>query len=75
MMRCDAIPHDFPTHFYDVHHLPPVTAEKLYLYLKTAGVHAFLDRKCLKNGEKWKDGFLNGACSTMPRCAVMCDEY
>ena len=35
-------------------------AEKLYLYLKTAGVNAFLDKKCLKNGEKWKDGFLKG---------------
>jgi hypothetical protein len=35
-------------------------AEKLYLYLLSRGVHAFLDRKCLKNGEKWKDGFLTG---------------
>lgn len=35
-------------------------AEKLYLYLKTKGIHAFLDKKCLKNGEKWKDGFLAG---------------
>ena len=35
-------------------------AEKLFLYLKTANIHAFLDRKCLKNGEKWKDGFLKG---------------
>lgn len=35
-------------------------AEKLYLYLKTKGIHAFLDKKCLKNGEKWKDGFLTG---------------
>ena len=35
-------------------------AEKLFLYLKTANVHAFLDKKCLKNGEKWKDGFLSG---------------
>eukprot|EP01038_Epipyxis_sp_PR26KG_P008916 gene8916-12024_t len=35
-------------------------AEKLYLYLKTKNIHAFLDKKCLKNGEKWKDGFLTG---------------
>jgi hypothetical protein len=35
-------------------------AEKLYLYLKTKNIHAFLDKKCLKNGEKWKEGFLNG---------------
>lgn len=35
-------------------------AEKLYLYLKSVNIHAFLDKKCLKNGEKWKDGFLNG---------------
>lgn len=35
-------------------------AEKLYLYLLSRGIHAFLDRKCLKNGEKWKDGFLKG---------------
>jgi len=35
-------------------------AEKLYLYLATKGIHAFLDKKCLKNGEKWKDGFLTG---------------
>jgi hypothetical protein len=35
-------------------------AEKLYLYLSTRGVYAFLDMKCLKNGEKWKDGFLTG---------------
>eukprot|EP01033_Poteriospumella_lacustris_P005209 gene5209-3720_t len=35
-------------------------AEKLFLYLKTKNIHAFLDKKCLKNGEKWKDGFLTG---------------
>jgi hypothetical protein len=35
-------------------------AEKLFLYLKTKNIHAFLDKKCLKNGEKWKEGFLNG---------------
>jgi hypothetical protein len=35
-------------------------ALKLYLFLKIAGVHAFLDKKCLKNGQKWKDGFLTG---------------
>ncbi len=35
-------------------------AEKLYLYLRSNGIHAFLDRKCLKNGQNWKDGFLTG---------------
>lgn len=35
-------------------------AEKVYLYLKAEGVHAFLDKKCLKDGEKWKEGFLTG---------------
>jgi TIR domain len=35
-------------------------AEKLYLYLKAERVHAFLDKKCLKDGEKWKEGFLTG---------------
>jgi hypothetical protein len=35
-------------------------AEKLYLYLKTKGISAFLDQKCLKAGEPWKEGFLSG---------------
>ena len=35
-------------------------AEKLYLYLKTKGINAFLDKKCLKAGEPWKEGFLSG---------------
>ncbi len=35
-------------------------AEKLYYYLRSNGIHAFLDRKCLKNGQNWKDGFLTG---------------
>ena len=35
-------------------------AEKLYLYLANKGIYAFLDKKCLKNGEKWKEGFLTG---------------
>jgi hypothetical protein len=35
-------------------------AEKLFLYLNLAGYHPFLDKKCLKNGENWKDGFLKG---------------
>lgn len=35
-------------------------AEKLYLYLKTKGIHTFLDKKCLKNGERWAEGFLSG---------------
>lgn len=37
-------------------------AEKVYFYLKSEGVHAFLDRRCLKDGEMWKDGFLTGLC-------------
>ena len=35
-------------------------AEKLYLYLKTKGINAFLDKKCLRAGEPWKEGFLSG---------------
>ena len=35
-------------------------AEKLYLYLKDQGIRAFLDKKCLKDGEPWKVGFLKG---------------
>ena len=35
-------------------------AEKLYIYLKTRGIHAFLDKRCLKDGEKWKVGFFKG---------------
>ena len=35
-------------------------AEKLYLYLKTKCINAFLDKKCLKAGEPWKEGFLSG---------------
>jgi hypothetical protein len=37
-------------------------AEKLFLYLRNKNIFAFLDKKCLKNGEKWKDGFLTGMC-------------
>lgn len=31
-------------------------AEKLYLYLKSNKIVAFLDSKCLKEGEDWKTG-------------------
>ena len=30
------------------------------MYLKTKHIHAFLDKKCLKAGEPWKEGFLSG---------------
>jgi len=36
------------------------TAMTLYLELKTQGINAFLDKKCLKDGEDWKQGFLRG---------------
>ena len=35
-------------------------AEKVYLYLKANGIHAFLDKKCLKDGQDWKSGFIQG---------------
>ena len=35
-------------------------AEKLYYALKASGINCFLDRKCLKDGEPWKQGFLTG---------------
>ncbi len=35
-------------------------AKELYFQLKVLGIHAFWDKACLKNGESWKDGFLNG---------------
>ena len=35
-------------------------AEKLYYALKANGINCFLDRKCLKDGEPWKAGFLTG---------------
>ncbi len=43
-------------------------AEKLYYSLKNDGIHAFLDKKCLKSGMNWKDGFLQGLKSS--RCFV-----
>lgn len=43
-------------------------AEKIYLYLKSEGVHAFLDKYSLTHGEKWKDGFLTGLRNS--RCFV-----
>ncbi len=42
-------------------------AEKLYLYLKTANVHAFLDRKCLKVIIKMYIFIL-----LFPSCMLMC---
>ena len=39
-------------------------AEKLYHELKHRSVHAFLDKKCLKVGMPWKDGFLKGLRSS-----------
>ena len=35
-------------------------AEKCYLYLKSEGYKPYLDKKCLVNGQDWKEGFLNG---------------
>lgn len=36
------------------------TVEKIYLTLKAKGIHAFWDKACLKKGENWKTGFMNG---------------
>ena len=35
-------------------------ADKLYLYLKSINFYPFLDKYCLKPGESWKEGLLNG---------------
>ena len=37
-------------------------AEKLYYYLKSCQINAFLDRKCLPSGEPWRANFLKGLC-------------
>jgi hypothetical protein len=50
-------------------------AEKLYLYLLSRGVHAFLDTKCLKNGERWKDGFLNGIFQNVLHYLPAADKF
>ncbi len=39
-------------------------AEKIYFYLKSEGIHPFLDKKSLTNGEDWKIGFLRGLHSS-----------
>lgn len=43
-------------------------AEKLYLYLKAEGITAFFDKRCLKDGEDWKVGFINGLLKS--RCFI-----
>lgn len=35
-------------------------AEKMYLYLQEHNTNAFLDKRCLIDGEDWKSGFLRG---------------
>lgn len=39
-------------------------AEKMYLYFKSQNINAFLDKKCLSDGEDWKTGFLRGLQSS-----------
>jgi hypothetical protein len=43
-------------------------AEKLYLFLKSSGIHAYLDKYCLVDGMKWKEGFLKGLRNS--RCFI-----
>jgi hypothetical protein len=45
--------------------------EKLYLMLRLKNVHPFLDRKCLRDGEPWKDGFLRALQCSRTFVAVM----
>lgn len=35
--------------------------ERIYLYLKSKGIHAFWDKESLKKGQGWKEGFVSGA--------------
>lgn len=49
------------------------SAEKLFLYLKTQSIKAFLDIKCFKDGQKWAEGFLEGiskSCCFVPIISV-----
>jgi hypothetical protein len=46
-------------------------AEKLYYALKSVGIHAFLDRKCLRDGEPWADGFVKGLSSSRKIICLM----
>ena len=43
-------------------------AEKLYLYLRAEGITSFFDKRCLKDGEDWKTGFINGLLKS--RCFI-----
>ena len=46
-------------------------AEMLYYALKSVGIHAFLDRKCLRDGEPWLDGFIKGLSSSRKIICLM----
>ncbi|KAJ3405990.1 hypothetical protein HDV05_006238 [Chytridiales sp. JEL 0842] len=50
------------------------TAEKLYLYLKAQGLNPFLDKKCLKNGEPWKQGFISGLMKSKKVIALISNK-
>ncbi len=41
-------------------HSDQLLAQELYFRLKDCGIRAFWDKECMKVGERWKDGFLNG---------------
>ena len=37
-----------------------VLVERIYLFLKAKGIHAFWDKESLKKGQGWKEGFVSG---------------
>jgi len=49
-------------------------AMQLFLRLKTKGIHAFLDKECLKNGEPWKQGFLTGLQNSNKFVAILSNK-
>ena len=46
-------------------------AELIYLFLKSVGLRVFLDKYCLKSGEDWKVGFINGITSSRFIVSIM----
>ncbi len=47
-----------------------ILAERIFYALKNVGRHPFFDKACLRDGEKWKNGFLKGSIYTHMRAMV-----
>lgn len=39
--------------------------ERIFLFLKSKGIHAFWDKESLKKGQGWKEGFVSGALQVL----------